>query len=189
VGTPAAAAALVPATPRPWREAEPGPTAACLDLVLDRVPSGPPGLLGLDEPVYLLRHAPPARLAPPGAAVVHVARYLHRDADHEPRAGRAGLEQLARRVGVDPGAAVTARYLHRMTVAGTTPTPTTGGLAGRPEVADPGLPGILVAGDWVGPTGLLADAALVSAERAGRAAAERTRGRRPRGAVVPAPGR
>jgi pyruvate/2-oxoglutarate dehydrogenase complex dihydrolipoamide dehydrogenase (E3) component len=35
----------------------------------------------------------------------------------------------------------------------------------------PGMPGIHVAGDWVGPRGMLADAALASAAAAGRAAA------------------
>lgn len=183
VGTPAAAAALVPAPPSGWLAAEPGPTVACLDLGLDAVPVGAPVLLGLDEPAYLIRHAPPARLAPPGGAVVHAARYLGRHERHEPRAGRASLEALARRVGIEPDRAVVARYLHRMSVAGSTPTPGTGGLAGRPEVSDPALPGVLVAGDWVGPTGYLADAALVSAERAGRAAAELAARRRRPGAA------
>jgi hypothetical protein len=32
-----------------------------------------------------------------------------------------------------------------------------------------GLPGVTVAGDWVGPEGLLADASLSSAARAARA--------------------
>ncbi|HTZ10385.1 MAG TPA: hypothetical protein VMB72_15035, partial [Acidimicrobiales bacterium] len=45
------------------------------------------------------------------------------------------------------------------------------GLAGRPPVAVPGRPGVFVAGDWVGPVGLLADAALDSGRAAGEAAA------------------
>jgi len=44
-------------------------------------------------------------------------------------------------------------------------------VAGRPPVAVPGRPGVHVAGDWVGPRGLLADAALSSGAEAGRAAA------------------
>jgi hypothetical protein len=51
--------------------------------------------------------------------------------------------------------------------------PERGGLAGRPGAAVPGLDGVLVAGDWVGPVGHLTDAALVSGEAAGRRAAER----------------
>jgi hypothetical protein len=57
-----------------------------------------------------------------------------------------------------------------MVVTGVTPTPERGGLAGRPGITSAGLPGVLVAGDWVGPAGHLADAALASGEAAGRAA-------------------
>jgi hypothetical protein len=63
---------------------------------------------------------------------------------------------------------VEQRYLHLMTVAHGTPQAATGGLAGRPPVSVTGRPGLFVAGDWVGPTGLLADAAVAS----GRAAAQ-----------------
>jgi hypothetical protein len=45
------------------------------------------------------------------------------------------------------------------------------GLAGRVDVGDTGHDGVLVAGDWVGPRGHLADAALASGEDAGRLAA------------------
>ncbi|HEX7459355.1 MAG TPA: hypothetical protein VF279_01915, partial [Acidimicrobiales bacterium] len=45
-----------------------------------------------------------------------------------------------------------------------------GGLRGRPAVGDTGTPGIHLAGDWVGPDGLLADAALASGYAAGRRA-------------------
>ena len=38
----------------------------------------------------------------------------------------------------------------------------------------PGLPGAFVAGDWVGPVGMLADAALASGAHAGRLAAARS---------------
>jgi hypothetical protein len=41
-----------------------------------------------------------------------------------------------------------------------------GGFAGRPGPAVPGIRGLFVAGDWVGPEGVLADAALASARRA-----------------------
>jgi hypothetical protein len=68
------------------------------------------------------------------------------------------------------------RYLHRMVACGALPTPETGGLAGRATVADTGLDGVLVAGDWVGGTGHLADAALVSGEEAGRRAAAHATG-------------
>jgi phytoene dehydrogenase-like protein len=45
------------------------------------------------------------------------------------------------------------------------------GLAGRPDVTSTGAEGIYLAGDWVGPTGWLTDAALASGQRAGMLAA------------------
>jgi hypothetical protein len=57
-----------------------------------------------------------------------------------------------------------------MTVVGAVPVPGVG-LAGRVDVGDTGHEGVLVAGDWVGPRGHLADAALASGEDAGRLAA------------------
>jgi transposase InsO family protein len=55
-----------------------------------------------------------------------------------------------------------------------------GGMQGRPNVTDTGVAGALVAGDWVGPTGHLADAALASGEAAGmQAARAATRATRP----------
>ncbi|MGH9112566.1 MAG: hypothetical protein ACRDZN_09790, partial [Acidimicrobiales bacterium] len=44
------------------------------------------------------------------------------------------------------------------------------GLAGRVDVTGTGHEGVLVAGDWVGPDGHLADAALASGESAGQRA-------------------
>jgi hypothetical protein len=44
-----------------------------------------------------------------------------------------------------------------------------GGLAGRPAVEVPEVPGLYLAGDWVGAEGLLADASLASARRAAHA--------------------
>ena len=63
-----------------------------------------------------------------------------------------------------------------MVVTGAIPTAANGGLAGRPGAEVPGLPGAFVAGDWVGPVGMLADAALASGAHAGRLAAARSVG-------------
>ena len=169
-GSPAAAASLLPEPPPAW--ADPGPVvaASCLDLGLAEVPPTPV-LLGVDRPLYLIRHAPPAQLAPPGHAVVHVMQYRTADDPSGPAETRARLEEHVRVAGIDPGRAVVARYLHHMPVVTAAATPAGGGLAGRPGVTSSGLPGILVAGDWVGPTGHLADAVLVSGDAAGAAAA------------------
>jgi hypothetical protein len=59
-----------------------------------------------------------------------------------------------------------------MVACGALPTPEGGGQRGRPDVTDTGCDGVLVAGDWVGPEGHLADAAIASGERAGRRAVD-----------------
>jgi thioredoxin reductase len=73
--------------------------------------------------------------------------------------------------GVEPSNVEEQRFLLRMTVVGMVPTPASGGLAGRPAIDSTGVPGVFVAGDWVGPRGWLADASLSSGEAAGQAAA------------------
>ena len=79
--------------------------------------------------------------------------------------------------GLAPGAPVVVlaaasatRAVASMTVAATMPRAELGGLRGRPPVGASGSPGIHLAGDWVGPDGLLADAALASGHEAGRRA-------------------
>jgi hypothetical protein len=150
-------------------------TVSCLDLVVTRRPS-PRFILGLDEPVYLSLHSPPADLAAPAATgcarpdgryVVQLMRYGARTPDVD----RPLLEHVARLAGLDPSAAAAHRYLADMTVISAVPSPTRGGLAGRPPVAVIEMPGCFLAGDWVGPDGMLADTSFASGECAGLAAA------------------
>jgi hypothetical protein len=94
---------------------------------------------------------------------VSLARYRRPGDDTDPDRTRALLLAHAREMGVDLDGVEIDRYLHRLTVTGGMPLAGRGGLAGRPDVAVPGRPGVLVAGDWVGPRGLLADAAAASA--------------------------
>ena len=186
-GPPSACAALLPDAPPAWTDAGPEVAAACLDLGFDHVPDVTV-VLGIDRPIYLIRHAPPADLAPEGGSVVHAMRYLMTDERPTADDARHSLAEYAKVAGADPDAAAEQRYLHHMVVTGVTPTPHRGGLAGRPGITSAGLAGVLVAGDWVGPAGHLADAALASGEAAGRAAlaaldhAPRTSARRPPGA-------
>jgi phytoene dehydrogenase-like protein len=162
-GRPAAAVRLLPADPG-WGDLGPEVTAACLDAGLRRVPD-PGYVLGVDAPVYASVQSPPARQAPAGQAVVAAVRYGATEA----KADRAVLQAHRARAGVREEDVVTSRFLARMVVAGAAPIAARGGLGGRPAVDATGLPGVYLAGDWVGPTGLLADAALAS----GRAAALR----------------
>ena len=99
----------------------------------------------------------PARRQP-GQAVVAAVRYGATEAKPD----RALLQAHLARAGVREEDVVTSRFLARMVVAGAAPIAARGGLGGRPAVDATGLPGVYLAGDWVGPTGLIADAALAS---------------------------
>lgn len=164
-GTPAAAAGLSPVPIDTSGVGEPV-VAACLELAIHGVPETP-FLLGLDEPLYLSLHSPPASLAPEGIGVVHVMRYGITSAD----ADRAALWRHARAAGIVEGSVVAQRFLRRMVVTGGAPLARAGGLPGRPAVVVPDAPGLFLAGDWVGERGLLSDAALASGALAGRLAA------------------
>jgi len=169
---PAEAQALVEGGDRTWlgewaREARPV-FAASLDLALSRLPR-PRGLfaLGIDRPLYFSVHSATAALAPAGAAVVHAAMYLGASPAGEPELVKRELEALVDLV--QPGwrdAIVQARFLPHLRVAHDLPAASHGGFAGRPGPAVPDIPGLFVAGDWVGGQGLLADASLASAQAA-----------------------
>jgi len=169
----------------------PAATVACLDLVVAQPPT-PRFILGLDEPVYLSLHSPPADLTAPatsgpatsgpatsgpaqsqGSHVVHLMRYGARAASVD----RPLLEGVARLAGLEPDTAAASRFLADMTVISAPPSPAGGGLAGRPTVTALDLPGCFVAGDWVGPEGMLADTSFASGESAGLAAASHALGR------------
>jgi len=164
VGPPAAARALLP-DPPDWGDLGAPVTAACLDLGVRRPPR-PGYVLGIDEPLYATTQGPPARQAPAGQAVVAVLRYGARSAAED----RPALDAHRRLAGVSDDDVLAERFLASMTVAGTVPRAALGGLPGRPAVGGSGTPGIHLAGDWVGPEGLLADAALASGAAAGRRA-------------------
>ncbi len=166
--SPGVAAALVPGVPdlAAWAAAATPVRAACLALGLSRLPR--PGAVvtfGVDRPLYLSVHSASAHLAPEGGALVHLAKYLGPEED----AGdlEAELEALMERV--QPGFrahVVERRFLPSLIVSNALVTAEGGGLRGRPGPIVPGVRGLCLAGDWVGPEGMLADAALSSAERA-----------------------
>ncbi len=167
LGGPDAARALLPSLPQ-WELGSPA-TAACLDLGLSRPPTTKVAF-GLDQPLYFSTHSPNAQLSPAGGALVHVLRYGARTSGED----RGQLWTLAKRCGVTEQDVVVQRFLHEMTVCHALPRPGAG-LAGRPGINAADLQGVFLAGDWVGPVGLLADAALSSGEAAGRAAADRAK--------------
>jgi phytoene dehydrogenase-like protein len=146
--------------------------AACLDLGLRRMPAKSASFaLGLDAPTYFSVHSLYARgLAPEGGALVQIAKYL----DGNCSATRDELERLAD-VAM-PGwrdEVVVSRWLPDMTVVHAIPE------AGRerPDVDALKMPGVMIAGDWVGPRAMLADAGVASGLRAARALGSRAAGK------------
>ena len=174
-GGPEAVNRLLPHDPESarWVEAARPATLACLDVGLG-CPwgDGPAFALGIDQPLYLSVHAPVADLAPEGQSLVHVMRYHHPDEAADADADLAACEAMLDRV--RPGwrhDVVHQRFNRRFIAAHDQPQAASGGLAGRPGVASLGTDGVFIAGDWVGPEGLLADAAVASGRSAGVAAA------------------
>jgi phytoene dehydrogenase-like protein len=172
--SPAIAAALVPdraaTTLARWAAAAIPVRVASLDVALRRLPNPRARIaFGVDVPLYLSTHSAWARLAPDGGALIHVARYLGAAPAADSRVVEAELEHLLDLT--QPGwrdALVTRRFVPHLTVSNALVTAAQGGTAGRPGPAVPDVPGLYVAGDWVGPEGMLADASLASARRAAR---------------------
>jgi len=71
------------------------------------------------------------------------------------------------------GAVVARRFLPAITVSNALVTAAQGGLKGRQRPDVPGVEGLYVAGDWVGPEGMLADAGMASAKLAAETIARR----------------
>jgi phytoene dehydrogenase-like protein len=161
-----------------WAEAAVPVKAAALDLALRRLPRPRRrAAFGIHEPLYASVHSAAARIAPAGGAVLHVARYLGPVPHPEAKALEAQLGAYADVV--QPGwrdEVQQARLVPSLTVTHALPLAAAGGLAGRPGPSVPGAAGLFVAGDWVGPEGMLADASLASARGAAQAIVSRAPG-------------
>src|SRR5262249_45570883 len=125
---PAALRAMLPhdRTIAGWSDTAIPVRAASLDLALSRLPAPRARFaLGVDEPLYFSVHSLTAALAPPGGALIHVARYLRPGETGD----RAELEAVADLL--QPGwreAVVHTRFLPAMTVVPWLPTAESGGL-------------------------------------------------------------
>lgn len=171
-GGPESAAMLLGHRPSTWSLVGPPATVACLELGVRRLPATR-FVLGIDDPTYLSVHGPPASLAPEGHGVIHVMRYRPQDDPMDHDAVRHQLRGLAALVGITDDDIDEERFLSHMVVTAAMPAAAAGGMGSRPDVAVAGHPGLYVAGDWVGPEGLLLDAVAASAFAAGRHAAIR----------------
>jgi phytoene dehydrogenase-like protein len=147
--------------------------AACLDVGLRHLPDPDATFaLGVDRPLYLSVHSRTARVAPPGHALVSTMKYLAPGEPSDPERDLAELESLLDRL--QPGwqqHVVERRWLPSMTASSALVTAAGGGAQGRPRPRVPDAPALWIAGDWVGPEGMLLDASLASAEIAADEAA------------------
>jgi phytoene dehydrogenase-like protein len=134
---------------------------ACLDLGLHILPRGAARIaLSMDRPLYLSVHSVVARLAPKGSALAHLCKYL--DGAGDAAADRRELEEFADLT--IPGwrqQAEVVRFLPHLTVTAAAFT-----TRGRPGIDELKIPGVALAGDWVGTEAMLSDAAVASALRA-----------------------
>ncbi|MCB0212381.1 MAG: NAD(P)/FAD-dependent oxidoreductase [Anaerolineae bacterium] len=149
-----------------WAKAAVPVKAAILDVALERLPRPETTFaLGMDQPLYLSVHSAAAHLAPPGGALIHTAKYLNAS-DPDPELAQRELTALLDLT--QPGwrdHVVEQRFLPDMTVTHAVITAEHGGLSGRPGPTVPGIPGLYLAGDWIGPTGMLSDASFASAHQ------------------------
>ena len=144
---------------------------AHLDLAMRPLPSRRfPAVLGIDDAIFVTVPSSVADVAPEGGDVIQVARYLRPGEEHGDH--RPGLEAVLDAHQPDwRDHVVDARYLPRSMVSGDHARVATGGSGGRPGVEAAGVGGLALAGDWVGPTGMLADASILSGAAAARAVA------------------
>ncbi|WP_158750752.1 FAD-dependent oxidoreductase [Acidobacterium sp. S8] len=135
---------------------------ATLDLGLEKLPENAARVaFGLDKPLYFSVHSESARLAAEGSAMIHVAKYFG-DSKPDAAALREELEDFATLLIPEwRRCAQITRFLPNLLVTSMAPTS-----EGRPDVDFPDLENVVIAGDWVGPEGMLADAAVASALRA-----------------------
>jgi phytoene dehydrogenase-like protein len=149
--------------------------AACLDVALAHLPDPHARFgLGIDQPYYFSVHSATAKLAPSNGAMIHVAKYLSANSPNDAGEVEQELEQVLNLM--QPGwreVLINRRFLPKMPVSHALVTAASGGLEGRPGPAVPGIDGLYVAGDWVGPEGQLADASLASAKLAAEMIAQK----------------
>src|SRR5215475_2700891 len=161
-----------------WAKAAIPVRAACLTVALESLPE-PRALfaLGVDRPLYFSVHSAAAKLAPENGVLIHAAKYLGAGPDGATRAVERELEETLDIM--QPGwrgAVVARQFLPTMTVSNALVTAEQGGLKCRPGSEVPGVEGLYVAGDWVGPEGMLADASMASAKFAAETIAKRAVG-------------
>lgn len=139
--------------------------AACLDIVLSKLPEPDTFFaMSMDQPLYFSNHSKVARLTEnENYSVVHVMKYLRFNEIQEELEVKYELELFTSRL--QPGwekFVVYKRFLPRLIVSH-------GMLRAkkaRPAPVVKEIPGLFIAGDWVGAEGMLTDASFTSAKQA-----------------------
>ena len=145
--------------------------AATLDVALRRLPARSTIFaVGVDDPVCFSADSAVARVAPDGGAVVHVAKYL-RSGMHGTAEDERHMERILDLL--QPGwreVVAHRRFLGTVVVSHALVSAESGGFTGRPSGCIARVENVFLAGDWVGPSGQLADASVASGSHAARAA-------------------
>ncbi|MBS4220977.1 NAD(P)/FAD-dependent oxidoreductase [Bacillus sp. FJAT-49711] len=155
-----------------WKKRSRPLFASCFDVALKRV-AYPERVfaLGLDEPLYFSNHSVSVKLSDNGAHIFHLMKYNGNERAHDETAEEKQLTNLLDLL--QPGweqDVVAARFSANVFVAHDSRTIHNGGTAPAPGPNVPEISGLYIAGDWVGPEGRLADAALASAKSAAQEA-------------------
>ncbi|GIP33604.1 NAD(P)/FAD-dependent oxidoreductase [Paenibacillus sp. J2TS4] len=141
--------------------------AACLDLVLRRLPKPNPFIIAgfwLDQPIFYNNPTSVSKMSEDGSVVIHLIKHLGENPSH-PKEDERQLEQAMDLL--QPGwrsEELGRQFLPNMTVVHDFCSVDKYGSFSGPSV--PEIRGLYVAGDWAGHGELLVDAALASAKRA-----------------------
>jgi len=123
--------------------------------------------VSLDGPFFQTAQSLYSRVAPGGQALVYTIKYLRPGEKADAHAVAYELDEWLDTT--QPGwrdEVIEGRYLPDLTVSNALVTAEAGGVKGRPGPAVPGIEGLYVAGDWVGPEGNISSASLWSAKLA-----------------------
>ncbi|MBI5698678.1 MAG: NAD(P)/FAD-dependent oxidoreductase [Thaumarchaeota archaeon] len=141
--------------------------SAVLDVALSSLPIPENHFaLGIDSPLYFSVHSLFGELAPKGAALIHIAKYLSHSNQQNTKEIESELEETLELM--QPNwrkYLVKKRFLPNMTVANAVLTASQNGFDGRPSPKIDRVKNLYVTGDWVGQEGWLSDASLASAKQ------------------------
>ena len=153
---------------RDWADSVVPVRAACLDVALRRLPNSKNRVVvSLDQPLFLTVQSEYSKVAPAGQTLLYAIKHLDPSCTNEAEVDKAELEGWLD--ATQPGwreEVVEARYLPNIVVSNALVTARMGGRASRPAPDVPGVRNLYVAGDWVGPRGILSSAGLWSAKLA-----------------------